>query len=102
MLRLPVRDATSGFRLFSRRCLLALPWDAMQELLHELLIAMGRFNVREARGIVLRAVQEYKPSGDVVDSVWCRRESQQRLQAKVTNLQIRRFAGRRESEAGAE
>lgn len=80
----------------------SLPWDAMQELLHDLLIAMGRFDVREARGIVLRAVQEYKPTGEVVDSVWCRRETEQRLQAKVTNLQVRRSAGRRESETGAE
>jgi FlaA1/EpsC-like NDP-sugar epimerase len=80
----------------------SLPWDTMQELLQGLLIAMGQFNVREAREIVLRAVKEYRPNGDVVDSVWCRRESERRLQAKVTNLQIRRSGGRREPEAAAD
>ena len=43
MLRLPVRDATSGFRIFSRRCLEALPWDAMRatgpEVVQEVLLA---------------------------------------------------------------
>jgi len=64
----------------------SLPWDALHDLLQGLLIAMGQFNVREAREVVLRAVKEYRPNGDVVDSVWCRRESERRLQAKVTNL----------------
>jgi len=43
MLGLPVRDATSGYRLFSRRCLEALPWDAMRstgpEIVQEVLLA---------------------------------------------------------------
>ena len=43
MLRLPVRDATSGYRLFSRRCLEAIPWDAMRatgpEVVQEVLLA---------------------------------------------------------------
>jgi FlaA1/EpsC-like NDP-sugar epimerase len=80
----------------------SLPWDTLHDLLQGLLIAMGQFNVREAREIVLRAVKEYQPNGEVVDSVWCRRESERRLQAKVTNLQIRRSAGRREAGAAAD
>ena len=80
----------------------SLPWDTLHDLLQGLLIAMGQFNVREAREVVLRAVKEYRPNGDVVDSVWCRRESERRLQAKVTNLQIRRSGGRREPEAAAD
>jgi hypothetical protein len=52
--------------------------------------------------MIMRAVKEYQPNGEVVDSVWCRRESERRLQAKVTNLQIRRSAGRREPEAAAD
>lgn len=43
MLRLPVRDATSGYRIFSRRCLEAIPWDAMRatgpEVVQEVLLA---------------------------------------------------------------
>jgi FlaA1/EpsC-like NDP-sugar epimerase len=80
----------------------SLPWDEMQELLQGLLSAMGQFDVREAREIVLRAVKEYKPTGEVVDSVWCRRESEERQRSKVTNLQVRRSAGRREPEAAAD
>ena len=43
VLRLPVRDATSGFRVFRRRCLEALPWEAMRatgpEVVQEVLLA---------------------------------------------------------------
>jgi len=54
---------------------------------------MGQFDVRAATEVLLRAVKEYRPSGDVVDNVWCRRESERRLQSKVTNLRARRSAG---------
>lgn len=43
LLRLPVRDCTSGFRTFNRQALQALPWDEMRatgpELLQEILLA---------------------------------------------------------------
>ncbi|MBI3736514.1 polyprenol monophosphomannose synthase [Candidatus Sumerlaeota bacterium] len=43
VLGLPVRDPTSGFRLFSRRLLESLPWDAMRargpEVVQEVLVA---------------------------------------------------------------
>ncbi|MEN6626115.1 MAG: tetraacyldisaccharide 4'-kinase [Candidatus Sumerlaeia bacterium] len=43
MLGIDVRDATSGFRVFSRRCLEALPWEAMRatgpEVVQEVLLA---------------------------------------------------------------
>lgn len=43
VLRLPVKDPTSGFRLFSRRLLEAMPWDAMHargpEIVQEVLVA---------------------------------------------------------------
>lgn len=43
MLRLPVKDATSGFRLFSRHCLEVLPWESMRatgpETVQEILLA---------------------------------------------------------------
>ncbi len=44
LLGLPVRDPTSGFRVFSRRCLESLPWEAMRstgpEILQEMLVAL--------------------------------------------------------------
>ena len=43
VLRLPVRDPTSGFRLFRRNVLEAMPWDAMRargpEVVQEVLLA---------------------------------------------------------------
>ena len=43
VLDLPVRDPTSGYRLFSRRLLEAMPWDAMRargpEVVQEVLVA---------------------------------------------------------------
>lgn len=43
VLGLPLRDPTSGYRLFSRRVLEALPWDAMRatgpEIVQEVLVA---------------------------------------------------------------
>jgi FlaA1/EpsC-like NDP-sugar epimerase len=75
----------------------SLPWNEMQELLQSLLIAMGQFDVVAARGLLLRGVKEYRPSGEVVDNVWCRRESERRMQSKVTSLQTRRVAGKREA-----
>jgi len=74
----------------------SLPWERMQELLHELLVSMGQFDVRAAREVLVRCVREYRPGGDLVDNVWCRRESERRLQSKVTSLQARRVTGRRE------
>lgn len=54
MLRLPVRDATSGYRLFSRRCLEAIPWNAMRatgpEVVQEVLLAA------HARGFTIAEV----------------------------------------------
>jgi dolichol-phosphate mannosyltransferase len=45
-LGVPVRDPTSGFRLFSRRLLAAMPWEAMRargpEVVQEVLLAAHR------------------------------------------------------------
>jgi FlaA1/EpsC-like NDP-sugar epimerase len=75
----------------------SLPWDRVQELLHNLLVAMGQFDVRTASDLLLAAVSEYRPNGDIVDSVWCRREHEKRLQSKVTSLDSRRGSAKRES-----
>jgi len=83
----------------------SLPWVDMQELLQELLIVMGDCDVQTARDILLRGVREYRPSGELVDDVWCRREHEQRLQerqAKVTSIHVRRSAGLREAGAAVD
>ena len=80
----------------------SLPWPQMQALLQDLLVAMGQFDVDGARTLLLQSVQGYKPSGDIADLVWRRRESERNLQAKVTSLQARRPGSRRETGTGAE
>jgi len=77
----------------------SLPWDDVQQLLDNLLIAMGQFDVGTACGLLQSGVSEYRPASDIVDGVWCRREGERRLQAKVTSLEARRGAAKRESGA---
>jgi FlaA1/EpsC-like NDP-sugar epimerase len=92
----------SGHPMIMRALEHSLPWGEMQELLQALLIAMGQFDVVAARDLLLRGVREYRPSGEVVDQVWCRRESERRMQSKVTSLQARRSAGKREAGPAAD
>jgi FlaA1/EpsC-like NDP-sugar epimerase len=75
----------------------SLPWEQVQELLRNLLVAMQQFDVRAARDLLLAGVSEYHPNDEIADSVWCRREGEKRLQSKVTNLEVRRAAAKRES-----
>jgi FlaA1/EpsC-like NDP-sugar epimerase len=75
----------------------SLPWETMQELLQKILVAMGQFDVKTSRELLLQAVQEYRPSEDLVDHVWRHRDAEKKLQSKVTSLQARRSASRRES-----
>jgi FlaA1/EpsC-like NDP-sugar epimerase len=67
-----------------------LPWDEVQALLQQLLVAMGQFDVREARELLMRGVLEYRPSNDIVDIVWRRRETYGGGEGKVTPIQSRR------------
>jgi len=78
----------------------SLPWDEVQQLLADLLMAMDEFDVHTASELLQRAVSEYRPAGDILDGVWCRRESERRLQSKVTSLESRRGITKRESGAG--
>ena len=75
----------------------SLPWERVQEVLHNLLVSMGQFDVRTASDLLQAAVREYRPNGDIVDSVWCRRENEKRLQSKVTSLDSRRATPKRDS-----
>jgi FlaA1/EpsC-like NDP-sugar epimerase len=80
----------------------SLSWEAMQALLHDLLVAMEQFDVRAARQLLLYGVQEYRPSTDLADQVFCRRENEKKLsQPKVTSLQARREAGKHEAGGAA-
>ena len=72
----------------------SLPWEQIQQILQGLLGAMGQFDVRAARELLLQGVKEYRPNGELVDNVWSRRESEHRLHGKVTSLQARRAAGK--------
>jgi FlaA1/EpsC-like NDP-sugar epimerase len=80
----------------------SLPWSEMQELLQDLMVVMSGSDVGSAREILLKAVREYRPSNDVVDSVWCRREAERRAPSNVTNIQTRRLAVLRDANVAAE
>jgi len=71
-------------------------WPEVQELLQQLIVAMGQFDVREARELLMRAVREYRPSGDIADLVWRWSETHRAAEGKVTNLQARRAGNKRE------
>ena len=75
----------------------SLPWDKMQELLQKLLVAMGQFDVRMSRELLLQAVKEYQPSEELVDHVWRHRDSEKKVLSNVTSLQARRSITRRDS-----
>ena len=74
----------------------SLPWDKVREILHDLLIVMGQFDVGAACRLLRETVREYRPSGDIVDKVWCRRGGERRLVSNVTSLDARRAGVRRE------
>ena len=80
----------------------SLPWDEMQDLLQGVLIAMGDCDVATARDILQQAVGEYRPGADIVDNMWCRRESEKRRPSKVTSIQSRRPVTPREVTVVAE
>jgi len=74
----------------------SLPWERVQEILHNLLIVMGQFDVGAACALLRDSVREYRPTGDIVDKVWCRRSGERRMSSNVTSLEARRAAVRRE------
>jgi FlaA1/EpsC-like NDP-sugar epimerase len=91
----------TGHPMIMRAMEHSLPWDEVLQLLNDLLIAMGQFDVRTAGELLQRAVVEYRPTGEIVDGVWCRRESERGLQSKVTSIESRRGSVRREPGPGA-
>jgi FlaA1/EpsC-like NDP-sugar epimerase len=80
----------------------SLPWPATQRVLQQLLVAMGQFDVKAARELLLQAVKEYRPNGELADLVWCSREQVRavsQLASNVTSLPARRGVGMPRPEA---
>jgi FlaA1/EpsC-like NDP-sugar epimerase len=80
----------------------SLPWEQVQEILHNLLIVMGQFDVGAACGLLRESVSEYRPTGDIVDKVWCRRTGERRVASNVTSIDTRRAVVRREPTGSAD
>jgi FlaA1/EpsC-like NDP-sugar epimerase len=51
----------------------SLPWEALQLVLDELLIAMRKFDCKRAREILDEVVAEYVPAPQIQDLVWAKR-----------------------------
>lgn len=52
-----------------------LPWPTVAQILDELLQSIESFDCSRAREILMRAVVEYRPGGDVQDLVWTRKRA---------------------------
>jgi FlaA1/EpsC-like NDP-sugar epimerase len=91
----------TGHPMIMRAMEHSLPWEQVQQVLDDLLIAMGQFDVRTACDLLQRVVVEYRSTGEIVDGVWCRRDSERGLQSKITSIESRRVPARRESGPGA-
>ena len=57
----------------------SLPWERVQTILDDLLVAMRKFDCRRARELLLHTIAEYQPSTGIEDLVW-----QQHSPASVT------------------
>jgi FlaA1/EpsC-like NDP-sugar epimerase len=51
----------------------SLPWERMQQLLNELLIALASFDCRRSVGLLCEAVAEYRQTHDIRDYVWAKK-----------------------------
>jgi FlaA1/EpsC-like NDP-sugar epimerase len=70
----------------------SLPWDRVEQLLQELLIALGNFDCRRAIARLSDAVAEYRNTDEIQDYIWNRRATTlpTRTDLKVTVLPKRR------------
>jgi len=76
----------------------SLPWDRMQQLLNELLIALASFDCRRAVALLCESVVEYRQSHDLRDFVW----TQKSLVETGDHPKVADFsAKRRQSESSA-
>jgi FlaA1/EpsC-like NDP-sugar epimerase len=69
----------------------SLPWARVQQVLTDLSVALNRFDCDRARHLLMDAVAEYKPSGEIQDLVWSRKAALAHADANnVTAIQSRR------------
>jgi FlaA1/EpsC-like NDP-sugar epimerase len=69
----------------------SLPWERVQSLLEEILVAMSRFDCHRALNLLGEVVEEYKPAPESHDLVWARQAAMTADDRKVTNLKPRRI-----------
>jgi FlaA1/EpsC-like NDP-sugar epimerase len=69
----------------------SLPWERVQALLEEILVAMSRFDCHRALHLLGEVVAEYKPAPESHDLVWARQTAMTADDRKVTNLKPRRI-----------
>jgi len=70
----------------------SLPWDRVQELLNEILEAMGRYDCQRSLQILSDVVAEYTPAAQPHDLMWARQTAVTTDDRKVTSLKPRRVA----------
>ena len=68
----------------------SLPWDRVQELLNEILEAMGRYDCQRSLQILGDVVAEYTPAPQSHDLIWTRQTAMTPDDRKVTSLKPRR------------
>ena len=69
----------------------SLPWERVQSLLEEILVAMSRFDCHRALHLLGEVVEEYKPAPESHDLVWARQTAISADDRKVTSLKPRRI-----------
>ena len=69
----------------------SLPWERVQALLDEILVAMSRFDCQRALQLLGDVVVEYKPVPELHDLVWSRQTAMSTDDRKVTSLKPRRI-----------
>ncbi len=69
----------------------SLPWDRVQALLEEILVAMSRFDCHRALHLLGEVVEEYQPAPESHDLVWARQTAMTVDDRKVTSLKPRRI-----------
>ena len=69
----------------------SLPWERVQILLEEILVAMSRFDCHRALQLLGEVVEEYKPAPESHDLVSARQTAMTTDDRKVTSLKSRRI-----------
>jgi len=69
----------------------SLPWERVQALLDEILVAMSRFDCQRALKLLGEVVVEYRPVPELHDLVWARQTAMPVDDRKVTSLKPRRI-----------